>query len=163
MARNLGKIQSGAGNMRKRSNGRRLSASGAILVVLGAVPPWWTLGSGELPLVVGNAFRSAGDLGPVGAIGFFAALALLAILIAPDAVGDQLRIDRWQVHVTIVSLASIGFLLAIYEAAATATGSDLPLSTVFGPNRAPGLWVTLVGLGAWISGVAQIVDARDDR
>ena len=64
---------------------------------------------------------------------------------------------------TIVSLASIGFLLAIYEAAATATGSDLPLSTVFGPTRAPGLWVTLVGLGAWISGVAQIVDARDDR
>ena len=75
MVRNLGKIQSGAGNMRKRSNGRRLSASGAILVVLGAVPPWWTLGSGELPLVVGNEFRSAGDLGPVGAIGRAAAWA----------------------------------------------------------------------------------------
>jgi hypothetical protein len=159
----IGRLQTGAGSLRRRSNGRRLSGVGALLVVIGAVLPWWTLGSGELPVGVGNAFQPAGDLGPVGAIGFFAALALLAILIAPDAVGDQLPIDRWQVHVVVVSLASIGFLLAVYDAAATATGSDLPLSTVFSPTRAPGLWVTLLGLGAWIAGAAQIVDARDDR
>jgi hypothetical protein len=34
---------------------------------------------------------------------------------------------------------------------------------VFGITRAPGLWLTLLGLGVWISGVALIVDARDDR
>ena len=145
--------------MRQRSNGRRLSAVGAILIVLGALPAWWTLGGGAggLPAITGNAFDSA------GALGFFAALALLAILIAPDAVGEPLRFDWWPVHLALISLAALGFLLAAYGAAVTATGSDLSLSTVFSPTRAPGLWITLVGLGAWISGVAQIVDARDDR
>ncbi|MCX5979287.1 MAG: hypothetical protein NTV67_01490 [Chloroflexi bacterium] len=155
----LGKIQSGAGSLRQRSNGRRLSAVGAILIVLGALPAWWTLGGGAggLPAITGNAFDSP------GALGFFAALALLAILIAPDAVGEPLRFDWWPVHLALISLAALGFLLAAYGAAVTATGSDLSLSTVFSPTRAPGLWITLVGLGAWISGVAQIVDARDDR
>ena len=165
MVRRLGKIQSGAGSLRQRSNGRRLSAAGALLVVLGALPAWWTLGGGAggLPPITGNAFTSAGDFGPIGALGFFAALALLALLIAPDAVGEQLRFDWWPVHLIFVSLAALGFLLATYSAAVTATGSDLSLATVFSPTRAPGLWVTLVGLGAWISGAAQIVDARDDR
>ena len=155
----LGKIQSGAGSLRQRSNGRRLSAVGAILIVLGALPAWWTLGGGAggLPAITGNAFDSP------GALGFFAALALLAILVAPDAVGEPLRFDWWPVHLALISLAALGFLLAAYGAAVTATGSDLSLSTVFSPTRAPGLWITLVGLGAWISGVAQIVDARDDR
>ena len=155
----LGKIQSGAGSFRQRSNGRRLSAVGAILIVLGALPAWWTLGGGAggLPAITGNAFDSP------GALGFFAALALLAILIAPDAVGEPLRFDWWPVHLALISLAALGFLLAAYGAAVTATGSDLSLATVFSPTRAPGLWITLVGLGAWISGVAQIVDARDDR
>ena len=108
MARRLGKIQSGAGNLRQRSNGRRLSAVGALLVVLGALPAWWTLGGGAggLPPITGNAFDSA------GALGFFAALALLALLIAPDAVGEQLRVDWWPVHLSLISLAALGFLLA---------------------------------------------------
>ena len=153
----IGRIQSGAGSLRKRSNGRRLSAAGAVLVVFGALPAWWTLGGGGLPPITGNAFDSA------GALGFFAALALLALLIAPDAIGEQLRFDWWPVHLLLVGIASVGFLLAATSAAMTATGSDLSLSTVFSPTRAPGLWVTLFGLGTWISGVAQIVDARDDR
>ena len=159
MPRRLGKIQSGAGSLRQRSNGRRLSAVGAILIVLGALPAWWTLGGGAggLPAITGNAFDSP------GALGFFAALALLAILIAPDAVGEPLRFDWWPVHLALISLAALGFLLAAYGAAVTATGSDISLSTVFSPTRAPGLWITLVGLGVWISGAAQIVDARDDR
>ena len=159
MPRRLGKIQSGAGSLRQRSNGRRLSAVGAILIVLGALPAWWTLGGGAggLPAITGNAFDSP------GALAFFVALALLAILIAPDAVGEPLRFDWWPVHLALISLAALGFLLAAYGAAVTATGSDLSLSTVFSPTRAPGLWITLVGRGAWISGVAQIVDARDDR
>ena len=159
MPRRLGKIQSGAGSLRQRSHGRRLSAVGALVIVLGARPAWWTLGGGAggLPAITGNAFDSP------GALGFFAALALLAILIAPDAVGEPLRFDWWPVHLALISLAALGFLLAAYGAAVTATGSDLSLATVFSPTRAPGLWITLVGLGAWISGVAQIVDARDDR
>ena len=129
------------------------------MIVLGALPAWWTLGGGAggLPAITGNAFDSP------GALGFFAALALLAILIAPDAVGEPLRFDWWPVHLALISLAALGFLLAAYGAAVTATGSDLSLATVFSPTHAPGLWITLVGLGAWISGVAQIVDARDDR
>ena len=95
--------------------------------------------------------------------GFFVALATLFVLIAPDAFGGPLRFDWWPVHVGLVSVASLGFVATLVDAAVTATGFDLPLSAVFGIDRAPGLWITLIALGVWISGVAQIVDARDDR
>ena len=52
---------------------------------------------------------------------------------------------------------------SVVGAAVTATGSRLPLSSVFGLTSAPGLWLTVVGLAIWLAGVAQIVDARDDR
>ena len=155
----IGRLQTGAGNMRSRSNGRRLSGFGAILVVLGALPSWWTLGGGNTPAITGNAFSADS----IGVFAFFSALALLAILIAPDAVGEQLPIDAWPLHVGLVSAASLAFLAAASEAAIRATGSELSLAVVFAPPRAPGLWVTLLGLGTWIAGVAQIVDARDDR
>jgi len=154
----IGRLQTGAGNLRRRSNGRRLSGLGAMLVVLGALPSWWTLGGGSgAPAITGNAFDS------VGVFAFFSALALLAILIAPDAVGEQLPIDAWPLHVGLVCFAGLAFLLAASEAAVRATGSELSLAVVFSPLRAPGLWVTLIGLGTWIAGVAQIVDTRDDR
>jgi hypothetical protein len=153
----IGRLQTRAGNLRSRSNGRRLSGAGALIVVIGAFPSWWTLGGGGTPAVTGNAFDS------IGVAAFFSALALLAILIAPDAVGEQLPIDAWPLHVGLVGTASLAFLLAASEAAVRATGSELSLAVVFAPLRAPGLWVTLLGLGAWIAGVAQIVDARDDR
>jgi hypothetical protein len=153
----IGRLQTGAGNLRSRSSGRRLSGLGALIVVLGAIPSWWTLGGGSTPAITGNAFDS------IGVVAFFSALALLAILIAPDAVGEQLPIDAWPLHVALVAAASIAFVAAASEAAVRATGSELSLAVVFAPLRAPGLWVTLLGLGAWIAGVAQIVDARDDR
>ena len=136
----IGRLQTGAGNLRSRSNGRRLSGFGAILVVLGALPSWWTLGGGGTPAITGNAFDS------IGVFAFFSALALLAILIAPDAVGEQLPIDAWPLHVGLVCAASAAFLLAASEAAIRATGSELSLAVVFAPLRAPGLWVTLFGL-----------------
>lgn len=82
----IGRLQTGAGNLRSRSNGRRLSGFGAALVVLGALPSWWTLGGGGTPAITGNAFDS------IGVFAFFCALALLAILIAPDAVGSNFRL-----------------------------------------------------------------------
>jgi len=129
-----------------------------MFVVLGAFPSWWTLGGGGgAPAITANAFDS------VGVVAFFSALALLAILIAPDAVGEQLPIDAWPLHVGLVCFAGLAFLLAASEAAVSATGSELSLAVVFAPLRAPGLWVTVLGLGTWTAGVAQIVDARDDR
>ena len=126
-------------------------------MVLGALPAWWTLAAPGIPATMGNAFDT------YGAVGFFVALATLFLLIAPDAFGEQLRFDWWPVHVALVTVASVGFVATLIGAAVTATGYDLPLSFVFGIDRAPGLWITLIALGVWISGVAQIVDARDDR
>ena len=153
----IGRLQTGAGSLRRRSNGRRLSGVGALLVVIGAFPSWWTLGGGGTPAVTGNAFDS------IGVAAFFSALALLAILIAPDAVGEQLPIDAWPLHVGLVGAASLAFLLAASEAAVRATGSELSLADDVAPLRAPGLWVTLLGRGAWIAGAAQNDDARDAR
>lgn len=153
----LGSVQSSSGSLFRRSNGRGLSAAGAVIVVLGALPAWWTISGSGLAPEIGNAFDSPGF------VGFFAALAALAVIIAPEAVGEPLRIDWWPTHLVLVCIATSAFLLAAGGAAVTATGNDLPLSAVFGLNTAPGLWVTLVGLGVWIAGAAQIVDARNDR
>ena len=46
--RPIGRLQSGAGNLRLRSNGRRASGIGATILVLGALPPWWTIGGSGL-------------------------------------------------------------------------------------------------------------------
>ena len=132
----IGRIQSTSGGLFRRSSGRRLSGIGAAGVVLGALPAWWTLAAPGIPATMGNAFDT------YGAVGFF---------------------DWWPVHVGLVTVASVGFIATLIGAAVTATGYDLPLSFVFGIDRAPGLWITLIALGVWISGVAQIVDARDDR
>ncbi|MBU6256315.1 MAG: hypothetical protein KGN04_02670 [Chloroflexi bacterium] len=153
----IGRIRSTSGNLFRRSNGRRLSGIGAAGVVLGAIPAWWTLAAPGVPPTVGNAFDT------YGAVGFFVALGTLFLLIAPDAFGEQLRFDQWPVHVGLVGTAMLGFIATLIGAAITATGYDLPLSVVFGIDRAPGLWITMVALGVWVSGVAQIVDARDDR
>jgi hypothetical protein len=153
----IGRIRSTSGDLFRRSSGRRLSGIGAAGVVLGALPAWWTLAAPGVPPTMGSAFDT------YGAAGFFVALATLFVLIAPDAFGGPLRFDWWPVHVGLVSVASLGFVATLVDAAVTATGFDLPLSAVFGIDRAPGLWITLIALGVWISGVAQIVDARDDR
>jgi hypothetical protein len=155
--RPIGKIRSASGSLVSRSSGRRVSGLGALIVAIAAVPAWWTLGGGTIPEISGNAFDSP------GAIGFFAALVVLAILVAPEAVGRDLPLDRWPVHLTLVIAAAVAFIVATTGTAVSAVGSNTPLSSVFGITRAPGLWLTLVGLGTWISGVALIVDARDDR
>lgn len=155
--RPIGKIKSSTGSLVWRYGGRRASGIGAAIVVLGAFPAWWTLGGAGIPEITGSAFDS------YGAIGFFAALATLAILVAPDALDADLPIDRWPVHLLLVSAASIALVVAAASTAVTAVSSDTSLSVVFGFTRAPGLWLTIVGLGIWISGVALIIDARDER
>jgi hypothetical protein len=153
----IGRLQSGAGNLLHRSNGRRLSAIGATTLVLGALPPWWTIGGSGLAPQVGGAFDSPGF------IGFFAALVALFVIVAPEAFGAPLRVDWWPVHLALVGVATLAIADSVVGAAITATGSRLPLSSVFGVASAPGLWLTLIGLALWIAGVAQVVDARDDR
>ena len=93
----------------------------------------------------------------------FAALVALFAIVAPEAFGSPLRIDSWPVHLALVAVATLAIGDSVVGAAVTATGSRLPLSSVFGLTSAPGLWLTVVGLAIWLAGVAQIVDARDDR
>ena len=93
--RPIGKIRSASGSLVSRSSGRRVSGLGALIVAIAAVPAWWTLGGGTIPEISGNAFDSP------GAIGFFAALVVLA-----GAVGYHL-------------LARLGWLDASYMALTT--------------------------------------------
>ena len=111
----LGSVQSSSGSLFRRSNGRGLSAAGAVIVVLGALPAWWTISGSGLAPEIGNAFDSPGF------VGFFAALAVLAVIIAPEAVGEPLRIDWWPTHLVLVCIATSAFLLAAGGAAVSAT------------------------------------------
>ena len=83
--RPIGKIRSASGSLVSRSSGRRVSGLGALIVAIAAVPAWWTLGGGTIPEISGNAFDSP------GAIGFFAALVVLAILLLLGSIANTLN------------------------------------------------------------------------
>ena len=118
--------------------GRRLAALGAILMLVGCVLPWYTVGGqiGSLTPVTGNAFESTGILV------FLSALGTLALVTLPYAAGDRpLGLDRWPPYLVLLLLGLLGVLLRIVDLWNHAGGSVLGL-----PDRSPGLWLVAVGL-----------------
>ena len=114
--------------------GRTIAAVSAIVLLLGAVLPWYTAGGADgIPAASGNAFEGA------GIVVFLAALATLALVTLPYAAGDRpVGFDRWPGFAIVWVAAVIAFALRI---------ADLASQGVLGlPDRAPGLWLTGAGL-----------------
>jgi hypothetical protein len=118
---------------------RILAAVGAIVMLVGCVLPWWTVGGVDgLPVRSGNAFASYGILV------FATAIATLALVTLPYASTRPVSADRWLTYAVIAAIGWIGFvarLLDLFLVRAFAFGEPADALT-----RVSGLWVAAIGL-----------------
>jgi hypothetical protein len=114
--------------------GRTLGIVGAVVMLIGCVLPWYAVGGGsDLPLRQLNAFSGSGILV------FIAALATLAVVALPYASGDRpVAADRWPAYLLFAVAAWVGIGYWIL----TLVGDTAPGLL---PDRAPGLWIAVVG------------------
>lgn len=127
--------------------GRLLIALGAVVAVIGALPPWWTVGGTVMPQATGNGFEGS------GIIVFVAAVAMLAVIVLPFASrAGESRLDRPLSYALLGGLAIGAFLLRVYEIYGE---EKLGL-----PDRALGLWLTGGGMALVAWGVAELLAER---
>ena len=129
-------------SMHRRPVGRaRMTAVvGAVIVLVGCVLPWWTVGGGrnEMTPLSGNAFDS------LGIVVFLAALATIALITLPYAREQPVTLDRWTSYVAIAVIAWLAFLYRLVDLVLQhALAFDQPLDIL---TRIPGLWITAAGL-----------------
>jgi hypothetical protein len=122
---------------RPLGSGRRLALLGAIVVVIGCVLPWYSLGGeeGQLTAVTWTAFSSL-----AGILTFLAGLGTLALIALPYAAGERpVGIDRGLAFGLLAVLALLGLVLWFPAAGVL----DAPEGLL--PTRALGYWIAAVG------------------
>jgi hypothetical protein len=129
-------------SMHRRPVGRPrlVAALGAVVVLVGCVLPWWTVGGGpgEITPIGGNAFDS------LGIVVFAAALATIALVTLPYASERPVKVDRWSSYALIAAVAWAAFLYRVIDLARVgAFAFPEPVDIL---TRIAGIWVTAVGL-----------------
>ena len=131
--------------------GRTIAALAAIVILVGCILPWYTAGGTDgIPAATGNAFEGS------GIVVFLAAILTLALVTLPYAAGDRpTGIDRWPAFAIVLAAAFVAFGLRIVE---------LVGQGILGlADRAPGLWLTAVGLVALARGVFEVWQEPERR
>jgi hypothetical protein len=138
---------------RPLGRGRWVAAVSAILIVVGCALPWFRAGGAEgIPALVGNGFY-----GP-GILAFLAALATLALVALPYAVGDRpVAVDRWWVYAAIAAIGALGVALRAVSIAIDSGGFGTML-----PDRAPGIWLAGLGAVGLAFATAELYGARPE-
>ena len=133
--------------------GRWLAGLSAAIILLGCVLPWYTVGdsAGGLPPAQGNAFEATGILV------FLVALATLALVALPYAMGDRpLGADRWPLYLVLLAVGVGALALRLIDLVGRGVPGLLP-------DRAPGLWLVGVGLLLLARATYEIARAPDRR
>ncbi len=119
---------------RSMGGGRRLALLGAVVLIVGCLLPWYTLGGdGGLPPTVYRAFTY-----PQGLVAFLAALGTLALLALPYAMGPRpVALDRGLVFGILAATAIVGLVLWVFAV--------LPAPQGLLPTGAYGFWIAAVG------------------
>ena len=138
---------------RPLGRGRWLAAISAILIVAGCALPWFRAGGAEgIPALEGNGFY-----GP-GILAFLAALATLALVALPYAVGDRpVAVDRWWVYAAFTAIGALGVALRAVAIAIDSGGFGTML-----PDRAPGIWLAGLGAVGLAFATAELYGARPE-
>ncbi len=136
---------------RPLGRGRLVAAISAILILVGSVLPWFRAGGSDgIPPITGNAFE-----GP-GILVFLSALATLALVALPYAVGDRpFALDHWWAYGAVALVAAAALLARVVAIASEAGGLAAML-----PDRAPGLWLTAVGVLGLLFAAADMYGQR---
>ncbi len=118
---------------------RILAALGALVILVGCVLPWWTVGGADgLPQLGGNAFDG------MGILVFVVALATIAFVTLPYAMDRPVGADRWPAYALLAGLGWLAFVLRLLDLAVLRVFSFREPAEVF--TNGPGLWVAGVGL-----------------
>jgi hypothetical protein len=138
---------------RSLGRGRWVATVSAILIVVGCALPWFRAGGAEgIPALEGNGF-----FGP-GILVFLAALATLAVVTLPYAMGDRpVAVDRWWVYAALAVIAALGLLLRSVGIALDSGGFGTML-----PDRAPGVWLAAAGVVGLAFATAELYGARPE-
>ncbi|HEY5496075.1 MAG TPA: hypothetical protein VIK16_05405 [Candidatus Limnocylindrales bacterium] len=138
---------------RSLGRGRWVATISAILIVVGCALPWFRAGGAEgIPALEGNGF-----FGP-GILAFLAALATLALVTLPYAMGDRpVAVDRWWVYAALAMIAALGLLLRSVGIALDSGGFGTML-----PDRAPGVWLAAAGVVGLAFATAELYGARPE-
>jgi hypothetical protein len=125
--------------------GRTLAAIAAVVMVIGCLLPWWQVGSADgLTQLSGNGLEGSGILV------FIAALATLALVTLPYAVGDRpSTIDR---TVLYGILAIVGWFGLTWRTV------DLLLQGAF--QFSEPLQILTNGPGLWVAGIGLVILSR---
>jgi len=138
---------------RSLGRGRWVATISAILIVVGCALPWFRAGGAEgIPALEGNGF-----FGP-GILAFLAALATLALVTLPYAMGDRpVAVYRWWVYAALAMIAALGLLLRSVGIAIDSGGFGTML-----PDRAPGVWLAAAGVVGLAFATAELYGARPE-
>jgi hypothetical protein len=136
---------------RPLGRGRLIAAISAVLILVGSVLPWFRAGGSDgIPPLEGNAFE-----GP-GILVFLAALATLALVALPYAAGDRpIALDSWWPFAIVALVAAAALVVRVLAIASEAGG----LATML-PDRAPGLWLTALGVLGLLYAAADMYGRR---
>jgi hypothetical protein len=137
---------------RPLGRGRRLAAVSAIVLLVGSLLPWWTVGGADgLPPMSGNAFEASGILV------FMAALATLALVTLPFASERPMAVDRWPAYLIVLALGLLGYVLRVVGLIV-----EGPIASLR-PDRAPGLYVVAIGLAGLARAAFEINQEPEPR
>jgi len=120
---------------RSMGGGRRLALLGAIVVLVGCLLPWYSVGGGEgeLSRVVIMAFQR-----PEGLATILAALATLALVALPFAMHPKpVALDRGLAFWIPAAVVIVAMILFVVEV--------LPMPQGLLPTGAYGFWISAVG------------------
>jgi hypothetical protein len=120
---------------RSLGRGRLVVVLGALIVLAGSLPAWWTIGGTVTEAQSGNAF----DFPASGILVFLAAVVMLFVVVLPYATRDgEVGIDRPLIYGLLILVAVGAFAVRVYQIAGF-DGLGLP-------DQAPGLYITAAGL-----------------
>lgn len=140
---------------RPLGSGRTVATIGAIVVVVGCILPWWRVGSAD-----GLTQLSGSGLEASGILVFLAALATLALVTLPYAVGDRpTGIDRPLIYGVLAVVGWLGLAWRVVDLLLRDAFQFSEPAQIF--TNGPGLWVA--GLGLAVLSRATWNIAREPR
>lgn len=134
---------------------RVIAVVAAVLMLVGAVLPWWTShGPAGLPGLTGNAFAGS------GIAVFVVAIAVLGLVTLPYAMGDRpTALDGWLSYLILVIVAWLGLIARVVDLGLQSAFIFRSPDEIF--TNGPGLLLTVLGLLILSEAVFEMV--RDRR